>query len=541
MKTQRIDEVDFLATPERRNGISIDLVSHDAVYQSLVNTPVKPIIINDYINEFSENRASEAINNLIRTHYGTDELDTAPKCDCGYVSGGYNEGVVCSICHTKVERIVDKPLVSQIWLRPPKGVPAFISPMFWNLFCKVFDTTKFSLLEWLTSRAYVPGGRGDLNTSKDAKVLAVTTALERAGIERGMDFFYNNFDFIMNEILQPKPYLNHCSKSSQNNKNEAPENHSSKDKVCRQLRLIVKHYRNCIFSHFLPFPSKLIMVSEEGSSVSYIDKNMPAAFDALKTIIQLERSAMPLREQTVETKTMRANKAFAEYYKNFRKTTYGKKAGIARRQQGSTRSPMSGRAVIAPIATSHRYDELHTPWAWTISLCRTMIANKLLKMYFTPQQLFLFIDKCIVNCTGSDGDLMEAIFDALIDESPSKGIEVSMLRNPTLVRLSNQLFRIVKIIRDTNINAIMMSVLTIKGPNADFDGDQLQVKLLVDAVERDQFSRLGSHLGLMGTDTPFNVNGVITLHPECISMANNFLEKYRIENPNDVKFVPETI
>lgn len=42
-----------------------------------------------------------------------------------------------------------------------------------------------------------------------------------------------------------------------------------------------------------------------------------------------------------------------------------------------------------------------------------------------------------------------------------------MLRNPTLERLSSQDFRITKIIRNTDVYAIKISVLAIKGKNAD--------------------------------------------------------------------------
>lgn len=525
MRIQSIDEVNFT----RDNGISLDFESHDLLYKELSNSGMKPIIVNDFQHEFSERKCIDSVNELIRTHYGTDELDTIPRCDGGHITGGYNEGLVCPICNTVVERVVDKPLVSQIWLRPPKGIAAFINPRFWNLFESIFWTKKFNLIEWLTSRYYTPGGKGEANTTNDPKVQKVIKALEKAGIKRGFEFFYNNFDMVMNEVLQPKPYLYHKTASGDK---ECPERYQSRESICIKMRAIVREYRHCIFSHYLPFPSKLIMVSEEGGGVGYIDKNMPMAFDALKTIVQIERPGMPLRQQTLETKTMKANRAFALYYRNFRKNSYGKKPGMVRRQQGSTRSPHTGRAVIAPRALQHNYDELHTPWAWTISLMRTMIANKLLRMFFTPQEIFLFVDKCIVNSDGPDGDLMEGIFNTLIDESPEGGIAVAMLRNPTLERLSNQLFKITKVIRDTNVNAILMSVLTIKGPNADYDGDQLQVKLLVDAVERAQFSRLRSHLGFMNADKNMEVNSAITIHSECISMVNGMLDKYRLNIGN---------
>ena len=58
---------------------------------------------------------------------------------------------------------------------------------------------------------------------------------------------------------------------------------------------------------------------------------------------------------------------------------------------------------------------------------------------------------------------------------------------------------------------------------ATFDGDMLQCKLLLDNKEKELFSRLRAHLGFIDTDRPRSVKGVHTLHPETITIINNFL------------------
>jgi hypothetical protein len=62
---------------------------------------------------------------------------------------------------------------------------------------------------------------------------------------------------------------------------------------------------------------------------------------------------------------------------------------------------------------------------------------------------------------------------------------------------------------------------------ATFDGDMYQTKLMIDNKEKRQFSRLRAHLGIMDTDSPHRVKGIITLHPESITMLNNFLDHNR--------------
>ncbi len=63
--------------------------------------------------------------------------------------------------------------------------------------------------------------------------------------------------------------------------------------------------------------------------------------------------------------------------------------------------------------------------------------------------------------------------------------------------------------------------------NATFDGDAVQVRLLIDNKEKRQFSRLASHLNIMNTDRPNRVGGHITYHPEVTSMMNNYLAHSR--------------
>lgn len=48
-----------------------------------------------------------------------------------------------------------------------------------------------------------------------------------------------------------------------------------------------------------------------------------------------------------------------------------------------------------------------------------------------------------------------------------------------------------------------------------------QTKLMIDNKEKRQFSRLRAHLGIMDADSPHRVKGIITLHPESITMLNN--------------------
>lgn len=433
------------------NGISLKLVNLEQVFNRLT---IKPVIVNEIAEQLSSGRAAEQINEIIRTHYPDDKLNTLPTCECGELVGGGNEGEICPnpTCRTVCERIVDKPLQSQIWMRVPDGIPAFIAPRFWVLFTTYTTTKRFDLLEYLTDPQYIPGGRGS-NTSSDPRVQAAMHVLKENHIKRGLDNFYFDFDRIMDVVLQPHNF--NKFKGSKDPGRRRPPN--------EELRELITKYRDCIFTKHLPFPSRLVLVSEQAGPNTYIDPNMTPAFDAVKTLCSIENDPMMLSKRVIQSRTVKVIKLMADYYSNFKQNTCGRKKGIFRRQLGSTRSPYTGRAVIAPLAMAHAYDEIHTPWAWTVSLLRVHIANKLLRRDYTPKQLFRLIDQY----TRTYGVVLHEVINELIADCPEGGIPIALLRNPTLERLSNQNFRITKVLTNVDVYAILISVLAIKGSNAD--------------------------------------------------------------------------
>lgn len=492
------------------NGISLTVDDYQQMFKNLKG---RPIIINHIARDNPSMNASEMINTLIRNHYEDDNLDTMARCLCGYYTGGFNEGLICPMpdCGTVVARSIDRPLESNIWLQVPEGIPAFIIPAFWSLFNSNMSSTKLDLLEWLTDPFYRPAAPEAEN------VKGVINYLEANGVKRGLANFYNDFDRIMDLVLVPNPTLKH-----RNVPNGKPW---IKEALCRDMRSWIKKYRKCIFSPLMPFPSRIVFPSEQSGFTTYIDPNMPLAFDAVKTLCSIENSPTRLTERKINTLVVKVIKQYTAYHEGFRRSTCGTKRGIFRRQLGSTRSPWTARAVIAPLAGKHEYDEIHTPWSMTVALLRVDIASMLMKDPYNmnPRQIYKRIDEG----TLTYDPLIHEVINKLIAQCPEGGIPVSMLRNPTLARLSNQIFRITKVITNVDVKAILISVLVIKGPNGDFDGDMLQLKLLRDNKERRMYSRFASHLGIIDTSAPRRIKSIVTHHPEVITMANNFLEHYR--------------
>lgn len=497
------------------NGVSLNIVDIEKDFKEL---KTKPILVNDLADEFSVGKTVDVLNNLLRTHYESDELDTVPSCKEGCTTGMYNydehEPVICSVCNNPVELNITKKLESQVWMAPPPGALGFMHPRIYRLFVVYFRSTNFCLIEYLTNPTYHPKIiHGYVGGKKQSQMLV--DALEAGGVKRGINYFIKNFDKVMNIVLNDPRHLEY---------RYSPR--SKAVEVVEEFGAFIDKYRSRVFTRYLPFPSKAIMISESGGNAEFIDPNMGSAFDAPKTIASTIMAGDTLSSAVIQSRTMKVVKLMSDFYDGYYHVTSAGKGGMLRGQHGGTRGFFTGRAVIAPLPPGHEDDEVHTPWQWSVTILAVHLENKLIRRGYTPREIFRIIDKASVDYC----PLIDELFDELISECPEGGIPISMLRNPTLERGSNQYFRITAIIKNRDDNAILMCVKAVKAPNADFDGDQLQIRLLIDNKEKRQFSRLSSHLHILSTDRPNRIGGHVTYHPEVITTVNNFIKYNKNRN-----------
>lgn len=64
---------------------------------------------------------------------------------------------------------------------------------------------------------------------------------------------------------------------------------------------------------------------------------------------------------------------------------------------------------------------------------------------------------------------------------------------------------------------------------ADFDGDELNLCLLLDRVKHDAFSRLAPHLSVLDTDRPRAVSRNIGIPPPVLVTIDNWLRPKHTE------------
>lgn len=479
-------------------SVYLEIVDHDQVFHSL---KTQPIIANHL--DIDSLQGKEQLNQRLYNKYEGDSLNVLPSCDCGELQGGYNVGITCTICNTVCMPNMDKPLESMIWFQAPPGVRALINPAAWIILAKAMTTSGFNLLEWFCNPLYKAPNRP---TNQLALCLRkLETYMERSSISRGLNSFYDNFDQLMTFAFGLKYLI----------KTGGPRRDD--------LQRWIDQNRNKLFSQYLPMPSKVGFVVESTGAGIFVDKTITLAIDALRTIISIENSTMPLSSAKKQLRVVQSIAKLAEYYTSFINDSLGKKPGIFRRHVFGGRTHFSARAVITSISDNHAYDELHIPWSLALQLLRVHLVNKLLKRGYTPVQLeYMFVEFAL-----RYHPVFDELFQELIREAPRKGIPVTFGRNPTLARGSIQLFFVTKVKTDPTDNTIGISVMCLKGPNADFDGDEMNLMLVLDETMYQRLSRLAPHLYALDLGEPRRISSNLQLPGPVVSTIANWMYRGR--------------
>ena len=421
-------------------AVHLRLVNHDRMFDE---SPTNPIVVNQF--DLSSESDKEEFNKLIYTTYSEESLELHPSCECGAVKGEYNVGVLCSNCNTPCLSVTERPLESALWIAAPNGVSALINPEAWIIMDRRLTVSGVSILRWLVDPMYkVP-------TEKEPYSI---TKLKEYGVTRGLNYFYQHFDELMDLLINRKVVK------------------AGKLREREDFLQFVRENREAIFSKHLPIPSKLAFITEQTPMGVYADTttNIPA-IDAIRTISHVENSITPLSVKSKESKTAQAINKLAEYYMNFMGKPLGSKPGWFRKHIFGSRVHFSFRAVITSLSDPHHLREVHLPWSMSVMFLKMHLVSKMLKRGLTPNEA----NRKIYEGTLQYDSLIDEIFQELIQESPTGGIEIILQRNPSLTRGSAQNLSVTKIKTDPKINTVSLSVLVLSSLNADFDGSMVAV------------------------------------------------------------------
>lgn len=412
-----------------------------AVYQELVdfNEVFKylrkpPIIVNDLPSDTKEAKAY--ISSVITSEFTQDMISLLPSCSCGETKGEFNVGVICDICNTEVINKVEDDIEPMVWFRKPEGTISLINPMILMLLSRRFTKSGYNIIQWICDTTY----------RAKVKQPPVLHKLIELGIPRGLNNFISNFDKIMGVLFSLREF-------------------GYRNNVVTPLEVLIAENRNKIFSDYIPFPNKSLLVIEKTNTGIYIDNMIIEGVDTIESLISIDKDFYDQNPKVKENRTAKALFKLCRFYELFFAST-GAKEGHFRRHFFGTRTNFSFRCVVTSITGPHRYDEIEVPWCVGITVFRPHIVNKLLRRGFELNSIIGHIYGHI----NKYSPILDEVLHELLAESPDKGIYVLFNRNPTLLSGSIIRVKITKFKTNPSDNTIGLSILAVKSLNLDFDG-----------------------------------------------------------------------
>lgn len=466
------------------------MVDHD---QELAEQGGSPVFANDF-NTSSLEQKEEFKRYLYSHHTDSDAIEHSASCECGKLDDAHKIGVICDVCGHPVISLANRPIVPSMWIRAPEGVDRLVSPELWIMLSGHITTKEVDFMEWFTNTAYTVN-YDDIGSRETRRKM--DKILQR-GFERGLNNFVKHFDEIFQFLLD--------SSIIQQGKADIIQ--------------FVRENRELLFPKNISVPSKLCFVVESTTSGVYIDKPIAAAMDAVLTVSSIGSSPIPLKPIKVQNRMATALKLMAIFHENYDKQRIGQKPGLIRRHVLGGRLNLTARAVITSISDPHVHDELHIPWGIGCQLLKYHLANKLKRKHkMTTREAFAHIYSHVLKYC----PILDQLFKELINESKYKGLPASFHRNPTLQRGSTQLLRITIVKTDITDNAISMSVSILKAPNADFDGDQLNLTLLPDEWLAEMMSPIAPHNWAISVNTPHALSGDLEMQGPIVETLVNWV------------------
>lgn len=495
-------------------GTHLELEDYDELFRSVTS---EPIIVNKILDTLEEKK-NAFDRNFFVTYTDTDLLDTIPKCQCGETQGQHHvdrrgKGTICKACRQPVQAVLDKPLDPIIWVQKPEGVDKLINPEAWRLLSDFYSLSnnsnqKFNIIKYLTNTDYRPN-----RTQHGRWMDVVDNMLKDMGIRRGLNNFYWNFDELIGRI------------------STIPQFTSTKDKKekLKEMQIFIAMYRNRIFSEYIPVHNKTILVIENTKFGTYMDTTLKTVIDAVRNIAGIDSEIKDYSVSQKENRAAKFTESLSDFGRDYEKNFIAGKPGLVRKHVYATRCWFSFRAVINSLTSWLSEDELHLPWALAVTTFRIHLLGKLLKRGFGHNDASYFLNYH----THVFHPLLDELFDELLKESPytcsdgkTPGIPCIFGRNPSMYRTSIQRMFITQIKKDPKIYSISYPIISVAGPNADFDGDQMFGFLTMDNWTTDELRYLAPHFGAWKLSAPREIGDNMPLPKPIVSSAVSYLYDY---------------
>lgn len=353
------DEWDM--TTELADGWDFDrkiypgLVDYDKLFYS---TPDATVIPCGIVPKMTEDETTKEITAIFQD--GTKDLTFVASCSCGSLMGNFYEGMECPKCHTKCKTNFATDLKFRAWLEIPEIVadpndPRYLPPILHPAIYAILN-------QWMGTVKPVRVLDALLNPELD-----LPEQLAKDGLGQGFQYFYRNFDDIINYFLTRYKPLQVKAKKAR----------------FAHIPELIKKYRHLVFFRHIPILNQsLHMITTSGTlklTDNSVDFILKAKID-LSNLIYQHRN-MNVKPVFINTQLWTVYKSLLGYVNYIARVNLFGKTGFVRKLVLGARMHCSGRAVITPISGQHDCDELHIPWKMGVELLKLEIINMLVNRH----------------------------------------------------------------------------------------------------------------------------------------------------------------
>lgn len=460
-------------------GVKFNYVDYDKLYLKYRSSA---IILNEIDTHTQE--GFDRLLTLLTRSYQTDRFNALyPTCNCGKMFGNFAKGQYHKDCLSYVTDQSYEDIKPLTWFEKLDNDHPFMSiSVFTDLFDQLTKTFRgsdsFYILEYLLNPSY----KYHTKQEKTQAIVYNITNLIKTQVTnvRGYANFYHNFDSIMVSLITAL-YPNDVAYD------EIPPSFPLKHIY---LNILSCGGKEAIFSNHIPLPSR-IWLNRETSVYSTVYVN-----GGVKEIIGLVRSISMMYEYeewgdkkpnkaAINRNTYKILATLHSFYNdksnkaNLINTHVGSKEGLVRKQILGTRSPFTFRFVISSQTDAQDYETIQVPWVTLLVVFKAFVMGNLKRRGYG----FREANEKIIKARNKFDPEIHDIGISLIKDYQNKGLKgipVVDDRNPTMDLGSVN----IKYINEFKINIMDKTInyptLAVYGPNADFDGDELNFMFITD-------------------------------------------------------------
>lgn len=431
---------------------------------------------------------------------GNDQISLLPKCACGYLHFRGAEKYTCSHCNTRPVAQVEKFVKSTMWFKKPDGFTLLINPVIFHMLQRRFSMNGWDAIAFLTDPYY----------KSTNKIPSWLDQLQRQNFGRGWNNFIKKFDTIMTFLFNLTAFK------------------VAKDEV-DYLLLLLQLQSDRVFCSYLPVPNKVMFPYEKTNFCIYRSNSAGLASSFVQAMLSIDSPIQQLSQKSRESRMAKLYRSLSEYQFHHIKHEISPKEGDVRRHNLGSKTVLSGRAIIISKTGPQDHQEFGIPWFMVLGAFRPIFINKLTRRGYTLNQAVNILRQA----TSCYTEVISEIMDEMLREAPEGKMWALFDRNPSLKHGSMQLGSIY-FKRDPSDKCIDFPMADVKSPNADFDGDQINVMFMLDGFLIAQVDTFLPWTNVFELTKPFRMSKNVFVSGPQVSCYSNWLRhaKERPKNYN---------